>query len=364
MKIVSTSYTKTPEFDNPRDWLRRISFYTGALEELSLQNDVTSIERISYEGHFTQNGVSYYFIHQHPKTVLFPWRTHGLIRKMKPDVVLVNGFIFPLQIIQLRLCLGRNTKIIILHRAERPFKNWKKYFQVAADKCVNAYLFTSSEFGNEWLEQGIIKDRKKIHEVIQASSAFFPKTNSRPAKLSSPASPVFLWVGRLDANKDPLTVIRAFIQFMVFQPEAKLHMIYQADELLNEVQEMIETNNANGSIYLVGYVSHQHMGDWYNGADFIISGSHHEGSGIAICEAMSCGCIPIITDIMSFRRITGPGKCGFLYKAGDDQALLNALLETRHVDLEQERIRVLKQFREELSFAAIARKMHKVIASI
>ena len=55
MLIVSTSYNKTDEFDNPEDWLRRIGFYTGVLDELAKFHEVISIERINYEGIRQQN---------------------------------------------------------------------------------------------------------------------------------------------------------------------------------------------------------------------------------------------------------------------------------------------------------------------
>ena len=102
---------------------------------------------------------------------------------------------------------------------------------------------------------------------------------------------------------------------------------------------------------------------WYSSADFIISSSHYEGSGVAISEAMSCGCIPIVTDIPSFRSMTGKGKCGLLYKPGDEQQLLNLLVKTKEMNMEAERAKVLEQFKKELSFEAIADKINKVIDS-
>ena len=76
-------------------------------------------------------------------------------------------------------------------------------------------------------------------------------------------------------------------------------MIYQTEELLVEIKNIIEKENKN-AIQLVGNIPHNEMLYWYNSADFIISGSHYEGSGTAVCEAMSCGCIPITTNIFFF----------------------------------------------------------------
>src|SRR5262245_1550936 len=139
MRIVSTSYSKTEDFDGPQDWLKRISFYTGILEVLARQHEVISFERINYEGTLWHNGVYYYFITVEKKVVQFTGNMHRLIKELRPEVVLVNGLIFPIQLIQLHFTLGGKVKIIALHRAERPFTGVKKYFQKLADRYIYAY---------------------------------------------------------------------------------------------------------------------------------------------------------------------------------------------------------------------------------
>ncbi len=360
MRIVSTSYSKTENFDNPQEWLKRVSFYTGILEELARQHEVMSIERINYEGTCQQNGVYYYFIDLGKPVVRFPLKMHRLIRRLRPDVVLVNGLIFPLQVIQLRFALGSKVKIIGLHRAEWPFKGIKKYFQKVADRYVHAYLFTSFDFNQFWKNN---IDTRKIYEVIQASSGFKPINKTDARRITGvTGEPVFLWVGRLDENKDPMTVIGAFLQYLDHQPAAKLYLVFQEGKLLQEIKDLVSSADwKSGSIALVGRIAHQQLQPWYSSAEFIISGSHYEGSGVAVTEAMSCGCIPVVTDIPSFRAMTGRGKCGFLYKPGDHGQLLELLIAAKGMDLDAERAKVLTQFKNELSFAAIAEKINHII---
>jgi glycosyltransferase involved in cell wall biosynthesis len=362
MNLIFTSYVSVPEFNDPETWLNRINGYTGILESLSQYHTVKGIERINFQGRTMQKGVEYYFVRLRHSVVHFPWRMHRLIRKLQPHVVFINGFIFPLQIIQLRLTLGRGVKIIILHRAEKPMRGLRKYAQKLADQCVDAYLFTSLDSAQPWITKGIIRDKSKIREIIQGSSVFSPEL----VKTSSPGGcPVFLWVGRLDSNKDPLTVVKAFIRFLQWQPGAILYMIHQSNELLEEVQRLLETDGTAGDrIRLIGKVSHPALEEWYRRTDFIISGSRYEGSGIAVCEAMSCGCIPILTNIPPFRKMTGNGSCGWLYEAGNVKSLLEILIHTAGLDLGMERQKVLLQFREELSFEAIAKKINSVITSL
>jgi len=366
MRIVNTSYNKVDEFSNPQEWLERISFYTGILEELAKQHDVISIERINYRGTHQQNGVQYYFIYLKKKVALFPWRMHQFIKKQQPDVVLVHGFIFPLQIIQLGWVIGKKARIIVQNHAEKPSSGIRKFFQRMADHYVSAYLFTSKEMGREWVEKGIIASNDKIVEVMEVSSSFnsIEKKENNTLGATSNAA-VFLWVARLNANKDPLTVVKAFINFLSFQPSAKLYMIYQTEELLQQIKDLIISNDkAKDAIKLVGQIPNQQLQQWYNKAGFFISGSHYESGGVAVCEAMSCGCIPILTDIFSFRKMTGPGKCGLVYEPGNDKALLESLLQTKKMDMKEERNKVLQQFKEELSFEAIAGKIDKVVTSL
>ncbi|MFL5773176.1 MAG: glycosyltransferase family 4 protein [Flavisolibacter sp.] len=359
MKIINTSYVKTPEYHDPHKWLKRISFYTGMLEALAKKHEVVSIQRISYEGRVEQNGVDYHFIYLKNKTALFPFRLHSIIKKYRPDIVLVNGFVFPLQIIQLRLTVGRKVKIIVQNHAEKPSTGIKKIFQKLADHVIQRYLFTSHEMGMEWVKKGIIADEKKLVEVMEASSSFHVKDKEAAiAKTKVNGNPVFLWVGRLNDNKDPLTVLRAFLNFSRHTPNAKLYMIYHTSELLPDIKAFLGAGE--NAIQLIGELPHNDLEDWYNASDFIVSGSHYEGSGVAVCEAMSCGCIPIVTDIASFRKMTG--GCGILYPAGDDEALLNALMSTKQLNVDKLRAKVLEQFKQELSFEAIAEKINRVIS--
>ena len=363
MRLIFTSYVNSPEYDQPEEWLKRIEAYTGILQSLSYDHTVIGIERINYEGEYKQQGVHYFFIRLRRKIVRFPVRMHRLIKRLKPDVVFINGFIFPFQIIQLRLKLGRGVKIIVLHRAEKPFKGIKRYLQRLADRCIDAYLFASSEFGNEW-ERNI--SIKKIHEVIQASSVFRVMDRDQAKGITkADGYPIYLWVGKLDSNKDPLTVITAFLKFLKDHPTGRLYMIYHDDALLPKLKDMLNSNKkATDAVRLVGKIPHQQMQEWYNSSHFIISGSHYEGGGTSVSEAMSCGCIPVVTNIPSFRRITGPGKCGFLYEPGNADDLLSTLLRINETNIETERKQTLEQFKEELSFEAIARKITKVINSL
>jgi glycosyltransferase involved in cell wall biosynthesis len=360
MKYVFAGYVYTRDFNSPEAWLERIKAYTGILEALAKNNAVISIQQIDYEGEYDKDGVKYYF--KRFKSSYFPTRLHQFIKSLKPDVVIVQSFNHPLEIIQLQFLLGKRTKIIVHNHAELPFTGIKKYLQRLADKYVDAYLFASRNMGLGWVQKGNIRSDSKIHEVMEVSSAFTPvdKAIAR-TKTGVVDGLIFLWVGRLNKNKDPLTVLKAFLEFAGTKPSASLYMIYHTEELLSEVKDMINNSPQKTSVSLIGRVPHQELQYWFNSADVILSGSHYEGSGTAVCEAMSCGCMPMVTDINSFRMITDNGKCGILYEAGNANALLNALHQIDKIEITEKQKASLEYFRSNLSFEAIAFRIQDML---
>jgi glycosyltransferase involved in cell wall biosynthesis len=365
MNFVFLSYHYSPGYSSPESWIKRIEGYCGLYESLSKTDTVAAIHQIDYEGLYKNKGVQYYFVNFGKKHTYFPGRLNQFVKDLNPDIVVIHGLHQPLETMQLRFLLSRKTKIIAQHHAEVPFIGIKKYAQRMAGSCVDAYLFTSCAMGLNWIRKGNLSNPKKIYEVMEMSSNFYP-LDKEVAKLKTglKTEPVFLWVGRLNENKDPLNVVSAFLKFTVAQPSARLYMIYHTDELLSGIRKLLTDHVNKDTVILVGQVPHEDLLYWFNAADFILSGSYYEGSGTAVCEAMSCGCIPIVTDILSFRMITDNGKCGILYKAGSERALLAALLQTCQMDRQEKRRLCLDYFRSNLSFEAIAAQFHKIAASL
>lgn len=359
MHIISLGYSHSPGFNDPVKWLTRISFYTGILEELAKTYAVTSIEQIGYTGELQQAGVNYHFLDTGKSPYQSTTALNRHVKALKPDIVLVNGLIFPLQVMQLRWMIGNDPAIFLLHRAEKPAFGIRRSMQAFADRFIDGYFFISKEMAMPWIRSKIISRSEKIIEAMDASSVF-QRVNKEEARERTEVTgqPVFLWVGRLEKNKDPVTVVKGFLEFAKHAPLSRLYMIYQDDGLLQDVQQLLATvPEVMEQVVLLGKKSREALQDWYNTADFIISGSHYEGSGIAIVEAMSCGCIPVLTDIPSFRKIRGEGECGLLYEAGDHEGLTKALLQAERMNRHTEREKAYKRFVEEFSPHAIAKKM-------
>jgi glycosyltransferase involved in cell wall biosynthesis len=109
-------------------------------------------------------------------------------------------------------------------------------------------------------------------------------------------------------------------------------------------------------VRLVGAVTHDRMPAFYSAADLFVVGSHHEGSGYALMEACACGAVPVVTDIPTFRLLTGGPIAGALWTAGDGRAFARALVNVSRRDLVAERARLADYFKRELSWSAVGRR--------
>ncbi len=365
MNVVHISYAYSPDQLDPEVWLNKLSFFTGILDSMAQKFSVHSIHCIRCNAIVKRNNVVYHFLDLAHWQTTIPFSANRYIGNLKPDIVVVHGLIFPLQILLLRQHLGPDVKIIVQHHAERPLRKLRRFFQQRADRFISAYIFCSRELGKDWLDSHLISESKKIREIMEVSSVFSPMNKDKAKSLTNvEGEMVYLWVGGLHARKDPLLAVTAFANLIRQSSSAKLYMIFHSIELLDEVRHLIVELRVADHIFLVGSVEHGEMLYWYNSADFIISTSNYEGSGVAVCEAISCGCIPILSDIPSFKMMTGNGSVGILYLTGNQTSLSQALSGSMKLNRSLEREKVLVQFQRELSFEAIARKFSEVIEDI
>jgi glycosyltransferase involved in cell wall biosynthesis len=363
MKLVHVSYARTQGFTDPHRWLKKIDFFTGIASCQAKSHAVTSIHCIQHDGQLLHEGATYRFFNLNWLQRTFPFRVNRFVKQIKPAVVIMHGLGFGWQLLLLKCFLPSQTKILVQHHAEKPVRIHKWIFQHIADRLTHGYFFCSREFARQWVRKGQISDLKKVHEVMEVSSVFSRTDQAKAREVVNIAgSPIYLWVGRLDLNKDPQTLVEAFRLFLEVRPAAKLYMVFQNDSLLQKVQYLV--SGWTDKIILVGQVDHHDLVHWYNASDFIISTSHYEGSGISVCEAMSCGCIPLVTRIPSFRMMTANGAVGLMFPPGNVKGLRDALIASLDIDVNAQRSKVWQQFHQQLSFEAIAQKIDQVITAV
>jgi glycosyltransferase involved in cell wall biosynthesis len=365
VKVIDLSFNYDIIFTDPATALERYKAAYGYAEYLNDSIDLSIIIHINYSGSRIINKVKYFFLNSAGGFWYIPLKTLVFVKRQRPDVIITQGLIFPFQVIALRFFVGRKVKILVQHHGERPSKGIKRLFGRFADNCVNGYIFTCLGNAKAWRGNNIIGSKKSCFEVLEGST-FFAKSDKKQAqiKLGIKGIANFLWVGRLEKNKDPLTVLKGFEKYLMFNPDAQLYMIYQKDDLLEAIMQLLDKNTQlKNAVKLIGRINHDQLVHWYNACDYFISGSHKEAAGYALIEAMACGCIPIITTIPPFIKITGNGKFGLLYETGNADSLLAALNRSQMVSREELSDKIAEHFLNKLSFKAIADDLYSVITT-
>lgn len=364
IRIIDVTYYTHQEYTQPEQVLVHHKHALGFVYHIKNLAEIRVIKHLNFEGEQTINGVKFSFFRSRNKFFHVPLRTHKHIKQQKPDVILIQGLCFPVQVIFLRLAIGGKCKILVQHHAERPFSGIRGIFQKIASYCIDGYLFTTTGNAKPWKDARRLPPRTKLYEVLEGASYLQArdKAESRE-KTGMKNGNNFLWVGRLDANKDPLTILLGFERYVQTDPSASLYMIYQEDDLLDEVKALITLSPAlKNSVHLIGKVPNEELAWWYSAADFYLSGSHREGSGFALIESMNCGCIPIVTNIPSFSKIAG--SHGLFFVPGDPESLYHMLLYTAGISKPETSAAILSYAKEKLSFEAIANDTFKAAVDI
>ncbi len=106
------------------------------------------------------------------------------------------------------------------------------------------------------------------------------------------------------------------------------------------------------------------MQDLCRAADFFVLGSRGESCGYAVIEALACGTPPLVTDIPSFRRLTGEGAVGALAPPGDAAAMARALVEWSGRRRDALRRAARRHFERALSFEVVDKQLRGVYETL
>jgi glycosyltransferase involved in cell wall biosynthesis len=346
----------------------RYSTLTGWSEALLAAGAgrVSIVQRFHSAASFSRRGVEYTFYVDgrggRPRAWSSSRSLARIIRELDVDVAHVNGLNQSIDTWKLRRMLPPHAALVVQdHASAAPSEATnvvgalKRAVLRRFMRAPDAYLVSTDAQAAPWRAAGLIAENQATHAVLEASTSMRPLPRAEARSRSGvEGSPALLWVGRLNANKDPLTVVEGVEQVLQTCPAARLTMAYQTTDLLPAVEARLAKSNRLGqAVRLVGRVPHEDLSAFYSAADVFVLGSHHEGSGFAVLEACACGAVPVVTDIPSFRRMTADGKMGRLWTAGRPQDLSRALVEVVRTDLPALSARVTEHFERNLSWQAV-----------
>lgn len=370
LRIVQVNAVYESSTGSPDALLARYHTLTEVGHALSAAGaSVATVQRFSAAARFTRDDVGYAFVADSEPAWLPPQSSSAAVVAAvvagRPDVVHVNGLMFPALVAALRRALDPAIAIVVQHHGGSfpsfgwgPIGMWRRAQWRSALRAADAVSFTATEQAAAWRDAGVLGDQHVLG-IIEASTTMTQVTRTQARAVTNlQGAPLLLWVGRLNANKDPLTVLDGLDLALPHLPDARMAMIYQDDAMHAQVSTRIARSDLlSDRVTRIGQVPRDQMPAFYSSADVLISGSHDEGSGYAVIEAMACGVAPVITDIPAFRAIAGAS--GRRWPPGDARAMASALRDLCDSGVAAARVVARQRFERELTWPAIAaRTLH------
>jgi len=209
-----------------------------------------------------------------------------------------------------------------------------------------SHILTVSEFTKQEVMEAYHVPSEKIMTTLLAPNPtlYFPRPEEekRVTLQKYRLSPhYFLFVGRLEAKKNILTLLRAFEQFKERRGQGDPFELvlagfsgYQGEE----IKTFYEVSPCKSSMRFLGYVPEEDIPVLMSQATAYITPSWYEGFGIPNLEAASCGTPVIASDIPAHREVMGEaslfvppadmeGWAKALTKIADDSSLRSLLRE-------------------------------------
>jgi glycosyltransferase involved in cell wall biosynthesis len=322
--------------------------------------DVTVLLASTLTETYWQEGVTYQFFRE-PRlrggrgAGLLPWRLMTAAKALRPDVIHFNGLDFPFHLRALR---GVGKPVLVQDHASRPHSK-RNALRRWGLRGIAAAAFTSAEQAVPFKQAGVLASDLPILEIAESSSTFGPGDRGEARRATGVhGDPAVLWVANLIPRKDPLTMLRAVRRALDRLPGLQVWCVFASADLLPDLQRLLgEDAQLAAHVHLLGPVPHGRVEILCRACDVFLLPSHFEGSGYALIEALACGLTPVVSNIPSFRSLTGNGKVGALVPVGDADALAAGLVEQARKPRDQARAQVLAHFEQALSPDALGRSL-------
>ncbi len=368
-------------------YLRQVPIHRALPREMAaLGHDVHVVHLYPTNAYHVEGGVTHHFVAsgsmargvarmagrvRRREAAVYEPAVHAIetLRALRPDIVHVHGIDLNLNLFLLNFALGRRRPppvILHSHGGYPAASRVGRAVQRANFRRAARLLFTTHAHAEPFINAGVLDGDERVVEVMETSSDFAPMPHAGARRRTGMVGkPVFLWAGRLDPIKDPLTALQGFERILAAWPHAELYLHYRTDELLPRLGAFCAARPRLAQhVHFCGAAPYERMPDIYSSADFLLQASRREFSGCAVLEAMACGVIPVVTDIPSFRAMTDNGCYGVLFPPGCPDALAEAVQRILLADLPARSAAVLQHFETALSFPALARRLVGVYESV
>jgi sugar transferase (PEP-CTERM/EpsH1 system associated) len=206
--------------------------------------------------------------------------------------------------------------------------NWLR----RASRLLARHYVTVSQDLADWLHQRVgipVRHISAIHNGVDTDK-FSPgdcPQNIFPAGFLPPQPFVIGTLGRFEAVKDQLNLVRAFIALLLRRPDLRdrARLVLVGDgSLRGDIEDLLDGHELRELCWLPGF--RDDAAHLYRCLDVFVLPSKREGISNTILEAMACGLPVVATRVGGNPEIVQDRVTGRLVPSEDPEGMANALL--------------------------------------
>jgi len=226
------------------------------------------------------------------------------------------------------------------------------------------HILTPSEFVKNDLIKTLKIKKSKITVIYHGFDKKLYQKSADKNHLSVKLIPYIFFLGRLEAKKNLITLIRAF-EIVRKNSKEKIKLVLAGNKShgYKKIKKEIEKSKFKKDIILPGYIKEEDVPIWLSSARLFVFPSQNEGFGFPVIEAQACGCPVICSNITSLPEIADSGALYF--NPQDEKDLANKIIKIlNNKELQKELIKKGSENIKRFSWAAAAIKTKNILESI
>lgn len=176
---------------------------------------------------------------------------------------------------------------------------------------VDSFLCVSDDTQQRMIHEfGIDKHKVFYKEIPIRKNDFCRKHNDK--------KPLMIGVGsRLDKAMKRVDLLLPLMDCLERERVEYYFKIAGDGTYYEKLKDGILERQLEKKVTLEGSLKNEEMPEFWKTCDIVVSTSESEGMGLSVLEAMSFGCVPVVTNTAGMKRFIADGKNGYIVGIGD-----------------------------------------------
>lgn len=179
------------------------------------------------------------------------------------------------------------------------------------DSLVDKFLCVSDDTQKKMVNNYHISEEKVKYKEVAIEENIFKRVHVQKRDV------VIGMASRMDKAMKRVDLLIPLIEYLEELKVSYTLLIAGAGSYFSKIQEYLIVEKLQHKIRMLGEIEREKMSEFWKNCDIVISTSDSEGIGLSILEAMSFGCVPVVTDTAGIRCFIKNNENGYIVPVGD-----------------------------------------------